>query len=96
MHVSTNGKVHRSTAEWRAIMERYEQSGLGAAAFCLQEGIALNSFKQRSAQRQRVTQAATAFVELSPPPAPAAAGWEVELTLPNGVRVAVRGAGRVE
>ena len=96
MHVSTNGKVHRSAAEWRAILERYEQSGLGAAAFCTQEGIALNSFKKRSAQRQQATRAAAAFVELPPPPAPVAAGWEVELTLPNGVRVAVRGAGRVE
>ena len=96
MHVSTNGKVHRSAAEWRAIVERYEQSGLGAAAFCLQEGIALNSFKKHSAQRQRAPRAAAAFVELPPPPAPATPGWEVELTLPNGVRVAVRGADHVE
>lgn len=41
------GKVQRNAAEWRALIERYEQSNLGMAEFCTQAGVALNSFKKR-------------------------------------------------
>ncbi len=85
---NTNGKVQRSAAEWRAILERYEHSGLATAAFCAQEGLAFNSFKKRYYHHKRATRPAT-FVELSSPPA--APSWELEVTLPNGMRFHVRG-----
>ncbi|MEW6300068.1 MAG: hypothetical protein AB1671_20430 [Thermodesulfobacteriota bacterium] len=96
MPIQHNGKVQRSAAEWRALIARYEQSGLGMAGFCTQAGVALNSFKKRYSQRDRRTHPAEAFVDLTPGPVPAAPGWELELTLPNGVRLALRGTGRVE
>ena len=89
MQGSPNGKVQRSAAEWRAILERYEQSGLATAAFCAQEGIAFNSFKKRYYHHKRATRPAT-FVELSAAPA-VASSWELEVTLPNGIRFHVRG-----
>ena len=91
MHVNTSGKVQRSAAEWRAIIERYEQSGLGATAFCTQEGIALHSFKKRYYHHKRATRPAAAFVDLTPAVTPSAAAWELELRLPNGVRLELRG-----
>ena len=87
MKVTAHGHVHRSEAEWRAVWAQYEQSGLEPAAFCAREGIVLSSF-QKWAQRLGAERAA--FVELAPPPAPAAA-WSVELELPSGVVVRVRG-----
>jgi hypothetical protein len=89
MPVNTNGKVHRSAAEWRTILERYEQSGLATAAFCAQEGIAFNSFKKRYYHHKRATRPVT-FVELSASPA-GTPSWELEVTLPNGIRFHVRG-----
>jgi len=90
------GKVQRSATEWRALIERYEHSGLGMAGFCAQAGVALNTFKKHYYQRPRSRGPAAAFVDLTPLPAPAVPGWEMALTLPNGVRLAVRGSGRVE
>lgn len=96
MQKQRNGKVQRSAAEWRALIERYEQSGLRMAGFCAQARVALNSFRKRYFQHKRATRLAT-FVDLTPPrPAPPVPGWELELTLPNGVRLALRGTGRVE
>jgi len=96
MRKQSNGKVQRSAAEWRALIERYEQSGLGMVAFCTRAGVALNSFKKRYYAYRRAGRAAAAFVELPPPSISTVPDWELELTLPNGVRVSARGAGRVE
>ena len=46
MRVTSNGKVRRSKAEWRAICERFVNSGLGPKEFCHREAIALGSFKK--------------------------------------------------
>jgi hypothetical protein len=89
MAMNTNGKVQRSAAEWHAILERYEQSGLTTAAFCAREGIAFNSFKKRYYHHKQAMRPAT-FVELRSPLA-ATPGWELEVTLPNGMRFHVRG-----
>jgi hypothetical protein len=96
MPIQNKGKVQRSATEWRALIERYEQSSLKMADFCTQTGVALNSFKKRYFQHKRATRPAEAFVDLTPGPVPTAPGWELELTLPNGVRLALRGTGRVE
>ena len=90
MRVTKNGKVRRSVAEWQAICERFSKSGLGQQEFCQREAIPVGSFKKwyqrcltRPAQRE-------AFVELVTAPA-RSEGWAVEVELPSGVRVRLRG-----
>ena len=93
-------RVRRSEQDWRAILRRYEASGLGSRAFCRQEGVAARSF-QRWRQRlrgQRAVRRRARFVELVPPPAPQTAvarpgssGWSLELEFPGGVLVRWRG-----
>jgi hypothetical protein len=64
--------------------------------FCRQHAVALNSFRKHYDRQRHAGRTAAAFVELPPPSVSAAPGWELELTLPNGMRFAMRGAGRVE
>ena len=90
MRVTSNGKVWRSEAEWRTICERFAKSGLGQQEFCQRESIAVGSFKK---WYQRCTENETqreAFVELVSPPVRSEA-WAVEVELPSGVRVRLRG-----
>ena len=96
MPVQNKEKVQRSAAEWRVLIGRYEQSSLGMAGFCAQAGVALNSFKKRYYAHKRAVRPIAPFIDLTPPSTPATPGWEVELTLPNGVRLALRGTGCVE
>lgn len=90
MQVMTNGHVQRSAVEWSGIIARYRQSGLGMKEFCSQEGLILRTFEN---WYRRVRQSETRkgqFVELKPESARAMA-WAVEVELPNGVRLRVRG-----
>ena len=90
MRVTSNGKVWRSEAEWRAICERFAQSGLGPKEFCQREAIALGSFKKWSQRGTENGARKEAFVELVAPPVRSEA-WAVEVEFPNGVRLRVRG-----
>lgn len=90
MRKTTHGRVYRSAAEWRTIFERFGRSGLEPEAFCQREGIVLSSFRKWSRQVQLEGGEGTGFVELVPGPAQAAR-WEVELALPNGAVLRVRG-----
>jgi len=91
----TQGKVYRNVADWRALSARYERSGLTQAAFCTREGIALHTFKKHYRDHKAAAPQPGQFVEVEPS-VPARPEWEVELELPNGVRLAMRGTGRVE
>ena len=46
MRVTANGHRRRSATEWRGIIERYRQSGLGINEFCAQEGVTVGTFAQ--------------------------------------------------
>ena len=90
MQVMANGHVQRSAVEWSGLIARYRQSGLGMKEFCSQEGLALRTFEN---WYRRVRQSETRkgqFVEL-PAPSVTASPWAVEVELPNGVRLRVRG-----
>lgn len=89
------GKAYRSAADWRAMSTRYERSGLTQAAFCTREGVALHTFKKHYRYHKAAVAEPGQFMEVVPS-IPARPGWEVELELPNGVRLAMRGTGRVE
>jgi hypothetical protein len=89
MQVNANGHVQRSAAEWRGIIERYRQSGMGSREFCAQEGLTLRTFEEWYRRlRQRETRKGQ-FVEVKPQPP--AGSWAVEVEFPTGVRLRVRG-----
>lgn len=90
MRVASNGKVRRSVAEWRTICERFGQSGLSPKEFCQREAIALGTFKKWYPRRTEKGALSEAFVELVPPPVPQEP-WAVEVELPSGVRLRLRG-----
>jgi hypothetical protein len=90
MRESTNGRVRRNLAEWRTICERFARSGLGAEEFCLREKLTVSSFKKWYRRCLGNEQKRSQFVELVPPPMAAGQG-EVEVALPNGSRLHLRG-----
>jgi len=46
MQVLSDGRVRRTEAEWRAIVERFDSSGLSEAAFCRRGKLPLRTFRQ--------------------------------------------------
>lgn len=90
MRVMSNGKVRRSVTEWQAICDRFTKSGLGQQEFCQREAIAVGSFKKWYQRCLTQPEQKAAFVELAATPA-RSEGWTVEVELPSGVRVRVRG-----
>jgi hypothetical protein len=80
MRVTANGKVWRSEAEWRALCERFTQSGLGVAEFCTREKLVVSSlqiwYRRCAGAERRKGQ----FIEM-PPAAWGAGRWEVEVAL---------------
>lgn len=90
MRESTNGRVRRSLTEWRTICERFARSGLGAEEFCHREKLTISSFKKWYRRCRGEEQQGSPFIELVPPPM-AVGQWEVEVALPNGTRLRLRG-----
>jgi len=85
-----NGQRRHSAAEWRGIIERYRQSGLGMNEFCGQEGVTIGTFELWYRRYRRTEPRPGQFVELKPLSAPAGP-WAVEVEFPTGVRLRVRG-----
>ena len=90
MRVTSSGKIRRSAAEWRTICERFVQSRLGPKEFCQREAIALGTFKKWYPRYTESGAQPGAFVELVSP-AVSREPWAVELELPNGARLRLRG-----
>ena len=90
MQVLANGHVQRSAVEWSGIITRYRQSGLGMKAFCEQEGLTLRTFEEWYRRQRRAERGKGQLLELRPP-VRAEGPWAVEVELPNGVRLRVRG-----
>ena len=85
-------RTRRSAAEWRAIMVRYEASGLSGEGFCEAEGIGKSAFwrwrwRRRLADGDAGGGTKAMFVELAAGPA---SPWDVELELGAGVVLRVR------
>jgi hypothetical protein len=87
-------RQRRTEAEWTEILDRFKASALGGREFCRREGLALSSF-QRWRNRAGRPSGRSALVELVPSSTPAPAvrksDWELELSLPNGVCLRLRG-----
>jgi hypothetical protein len=90
MQVQANGHVQRSAVEWSGIIAQYRQSGLGMKAFCEQEGLTLRTFEDWYRRQRRSERSKGHFVEV-PAPRGAVSPWAVEIELPHGVRLRVRG-----
>jgi hypothetical protein len=90
MQLSSNGYVQRSAAQWSEIIARYRQSGLGSRDFCAAEGLVPRTFAKWERRLRRKDGTKGQFIEVpasSVTPSP----WAVEVELPNGVRLRVRG-----
>ena len=95
MRVLADGRVRRTEAEWRAVMARFEASGLSVSAFCRKSKLSRSSFTK---WRQRLAEgpaeppagfvewiAPAGAVEAEPAKPPPRAAAEFELSLPGGV-----------
>ena len=86
-------RVRRTEKQWTEILRRFEASGLSSREFCRREGLGL-SLSSLQRWRSRIDVAPVAeFVELVSPsnPATASSSWALELSLPNGVCLRLRG-----
>ena len=100
----TRQRIHRSDAEWAALIAEFDASGLPATRFCQQQGISYGTFVRRRRRAAQMTE---------PVESPAAAewlpidltgdgggtvsntqtndgGWDIELSLPGGVHLRMR------
>ena len=83
-------RIRRTRKQWTEILRRYEASGLSAREFCRREALAVSSLQRWRSRIDRVPLAE--FVELVPPaPATSSTSWALELSLPNGVCLRLRG-----
>jgi hypothetical protein len=88
----SRGRYKRRTeAQWAEILQRYASSGLGPREFCRREALSLSSLQRWRGRIER--EPAAKFVELVPTTTSVspAATWALELSLPNGVCLRLRG-----
>jgi hypothetical protein len=84
----SRGGVRRSEAEWKRVVEGFERSGLSRLAYCRREGIARGSLERWRAKVG--SSGVPGFVELATSRGKPE-GWAVEVELPSGVVLRVRG-----
>ena len=90
MRGTANGHRRRSAAQWRGIIARYRQSGMGINEFCAQEGVTIGTFELWYRCYRRTEPRPGQFVEVKPLSA-LEGPWAVEVELPGGVRLRLRG-----
>jgi hypothetical protein len=90
MQMNSNGQIQRSAGQWSEIIARYRQSGMGSRQFCEQEGLTLRTFEKWYGRVRRSETSKGKFVEVKAPLG-TAGPWAVEVELPSGVRLRLRG-----
>jgi hypothetical protein len=93
MKTSVNGRIRRNSAEWEALLSRFEASGRGGDEFCRTEGLCRSTFhKWRRKLRPQGSspQPTQDFIEMTPA-TDRIGGWTVEIELPDGIVARVRG-----
>lgn len=88
MHLTRDGKQRRSKAEWAELVGRCRQSGLSLREFARQEKIPLGSLQRWN--RRLTDELPTDFVDVTPA-RPTSSDWQVELELPGGLTLRLRG-----
>jgi len=91
MTVDGAGREFRGEAWWRALMADYERWDGSQVSFCEARGVSLKTF-QGWRRKFGLTAGAGAgkpggFVEIAAPPGP---GWDIELSLGDGVVLRLR------
>lgn len=83
-------QIRRGEPEWRRLVARFEASRLDAVSFCERESISLSSLQR---WRRRLREAdQDGFVEIPVPGLTTSASqWSLEVELPNGVVLRLRG-----
>ena len=83
-------RAYRSKAQWQALFNEFEQSGLSRKAFCEARGINPNYFSQRRRQLQQETES-TGFARVATESSPASTAamqvrvGDAQLVLPMSV-----------
>jgi len=86
-------RPRRSAEHWQTIIRRFEASDLGPTEFCRRETLSFTSF-DRWRRRFLAEDARLGFVELrpeTPMSLPTGGEWTLEIDLPGGVSVRIRG-----
>jgi len=86
-------RPRRSAEHWQTIIRSFEASGLGPTDFCRREKLSFTSF-DRWRRRFLADDAQPGFVELrpeSPTSSPSGEDWTIEIDLPGGVSLRIRG-----
>jgi transposase-like protein len=86
--VRGTGRKRRGLEEWKVIVERYDRSELGRQAFCRREGLSATTF-DKWRRRVRSEGSKPGFIELTR--GAESSGWELEVALPGGVVLRLRG-----
>lgn len=94
----------RSESEWRAIVERFERSGLAATPFCRKTGVPLNTLRHWCWKLRRANSAGpkglSEFVEVRPAAVAPATGpvvplpfgrWTIDVIFPDGTTARMGG-----
>ena len=83
-------RAYRSKAQWQALINEFEQSGLSRKAFCEAQGINPDYFSQRRRQLQQETES-TGFARVAAESSPASTAamqvrvGDAQLVLPMSV-----------
>jgi len=101
MQVLADGRVRRTSGEWKKIIARHRESSLPIAAFCEKEEISRSAFASWKRKLSGGQKKSPSFVEFTLPSTKPAvkptaasispAGTSFELVLPGGVMLRWRG-----
>jgi len=94
MSSTLSRRPRRGRTFWARMLAEHSASGLSVAAFCAKRDLGRRTFTRWQRKLSGATAAVSpAFVELPGAPvtvAPVSGCWEVELELPDGVRLRIR------
>jgi len=80
-------QVRRTEAQWHDLLDTFERSDLSVKQFCAEQELTVSSFHLWRNKRRAV--AKEQFVPLVAPTA-APSGWEIELSLGDGLTLRLR------
>ena len=83
------GRVIRSSEEWREIVADFEREGGAAVDYCARRGLGAQTLLRWRRRLAREAKAVPAFVSLGPAPMDSLA-WDAELDLGGGMVLRLR------